>query len=701
MENMMSQLLQTQLIDGTLVLKLALELAPTLAPLVGSQAWSECLEALGAAITGAGSEVTGIVLNGGDALYLRTSGQQQQGYTKSELLSADNLLTAIANSAVPVVASITGAVNDFGWQLALCCDYRVASSASTFDHDLLKHGTTPGFGGSQRLPRLVGMNVATRILTSPSPVSATKALEIGLIDLIDSPSADGAVNISVMASLLSQGRKGIDAQGQLSREADSTILDKLAATLARRRRAQFAPQQLVEALRIASNTELLQGLDAEREIYKQVQSHEQRGALSYLALGEQQADVIPGLAEGVEIPAIRSAAIIGSGTMGGGIAMCFANVGIPVTIIDNSDENLQRGLSVIKRNYEINVKRGSISQSQMDQCWGQVSGSLDYQDISDADIVIEAVFEDMQLKKKIFATLDEVMKPGALLGSNTSGLDIDEIASATKRPGDVIGLHFFSPANVMKLLEVVRGTKVSDQTILRAMSLAKIINKVAVLAGNCPGFIGNRMIRGYMQQGANLVLEGATIEQVDRVMVEFGMPMGPFTMGDLTGLDVGWRARLASGKAAGLTDHLPNKLCEMERFGQKSAAGYYRYEEGSRKPIVDPLVASWVEQISAEQGIERRTFDDQEVLRRCLYPLINEGAKIIEDGIAIRASDIDTVYVNGYGFPAYRGGPMYWANQIGLDKVHQEIENYHQQFGDTWKPAKLLKQLAQTQQSFS
>ena len=439
----------------------------------------------------------------------------------------------------------------------------------------------------------------------------------------------------------------------------------------------------------------------ERLLYLEMQKNEQCQALSYLAVSEQLANHIPGLAEGIEIPEVKSAAIIGSGTMGGGIAMCFANAGIPVTIIDNADENLQRGLGVIKRNYEINVKRGSISQQQMDQCWGQVSGSLDYQDIADADIVIEAVFEDMALKKQIFTKLDQVMKPGALLGTNTSGLNIDEIASATKRPGDVIGLHFFSPANVMKLLEAVRGDNASDQTILRAMSLAKTINKVAVLAGNCPGFIGNRMIRGYMLQGSNLILEGATIEQVDRVMVQFGMPMGPFTMGDLTGLDVGWRARLASGKAAGMTDHLPNKLCEMERFGQKSSAGYYRYEEGSRKPVVDPMVEELVIQISNDHGIKRREFDDQEVLRRCLYPLINEGAKIIEDGMAIRASDIDTVYVNGYGFPAHRGGPMYWANQIGLDKVYQDIEAYYQQFGDFWKPANLLKELAEKQQSFS
>ena len=684
----MSQPLQTQLINGILVL--------TFTNTGAGLPWGEAIGAVTSAILNADAKA--VLLNGGETLYFRTL-EQQQGYTDQELQAADQLLATIDNCVVPVVALMNGKVNDFGWQLALCCDYRVATPTTTLDFNLLKQGSIPGFGGSQRLPRLVGMKKAAGLLSGSNPLSATAAHQIGLIDLLEDSGIDSsatALPVSITALV-----SGSPRQAPPHNEEDRAAIDNLKATFARRRSAQAAPRKLVQSLTAALDMELNQGLALERVLYLEMQENEQCKALSYLAVSEQQANYIPGLASGLEVPAIKSAAIIGSGTMGGGIAMCFANVGIPVTIIDNAEENLQRGLSVIKRNYEINVKRGSISQQQMDQCWGQVTGSLDYEDIANADIVIEAVFEDMALKKQIFSRLDQVMKPGALLGSNTSGLDIDEIASATKRPGDVIGLHFFSPANVMKLLEVVRGTKVSDQTILRAMTLAKTINKVAVLAGNCPGFIGNRMIRGYMQQGANLILEGASIEQVDRVVVQFGMPMGPFAMGDLTGLDVGWRARLASGKAPGLTDHLPNKLCEMERFGQKSAAGYYRYEEGSRRPIVDPMVEELVEQISQEQGIARREFDDEEVLRRCLYPLINEGANIIDEGIAIRSSDIDTVYVNGYGFPAYRGGPMYWANQIGLDKVYQEIENYHQQFGEFWKPANLLKELAQKNQLFS
>ena len=684
----MSQPLQTQLINGILVL--------TLTNTGAGLPWGEAIGAVTSAISNADAKA--VLLNGGETLYFRTL-EQQQGYTDQELQAADQLLATIDNCAVPVVALMNGKVNDFGWQLALCCDYRVATPTTTLDFNLLKQGSIPGFGGSQRLPRLVGMEKAAGLLSGSNPLSATAAHQIGLIDLLDDSGIDSsatALPVSITALVSGSPRHALPHN-----EEDRAAIDNLKATFARRHSAQVAPRKLVQSLTAALDMELNQGLALERVLYLEMQENEQCKALSYLAVSEQQANYIPGLASGLEVPAIKSAAIIGSGTMGGGIAMCFANVGIPVTIIDNAEENLQRGLSVIKRNYEINVKRGSISQQQMDQCWGQVTGSLDYEDIANADIVIEAVFEDMALKKQIFTRLDQVMKPGALLGSNTSGLDIDEIASATKRPGDVIGLHFFSPANVMKLLEVVRGTKVSDQTILRAMTLARTINKVAVLAGNCPGFIGNRMIRGYMQQGANLILEGASIEQVDRVVVQFGMPMGPFAMGDLTGLDVGWRARLASGKAPGLTDHLPSKLCEMERFGQKSAAGYYRYEDGSRRPIVDPMVEELVEQISQEQGIARREFDDEEVLRRCLYPLINEGANIIDEGIAIRSSDIDTVYVNGYGFPAYRGGPMYWANQIGLDKVYREIESYHQQFGDFWKPANLLKELAQKNQLFS
>ncbi|MBV1915028.1 MAG: 3-hydroxyacyl-CoA dehydrogenase [Pseudomonadales bacterium] len=688
----MSQPIQTQLVNGMLILAPADSKATLL--------WGDGIEAIASKISSLGQDVKSVLLCGDEALYFRTTEQMQKGYTDQGLQAADQLIAALDSCTVPVIALMDGRVNDFGWQLALCCDYRAATPATTMDFDLLKLGSIPGFGGSQRLPRLVGMKAAAGLLSGSRPLSAMAAHQMGLIDLLEEAEID-LTTTAVPASISSLNLDGHRELIPQDSEEDGAVLDKLKATFARRRSAQVAPRKLVQALTTALDTELNAGLALERLLYLEMQKNEQCQALSYLAVSEQLANHIPGLAEGIEIPAIKSAAIIGSGTMGGGIAMCFANVGIPVTIIDNADENLQRGLGIIKRNYEINVKRGSISQQQMDQRWGQVNGSLDYQDIADADIVIEAVFEDMALKKQIFTKLDQVMKPGALLGTNTSGLNIDEIASATKRPGDVIGLHFFSPANVMKLLEAVRGDKVSDQTILRAMSLAKTINKVAVLAGNCPGFIGNRMIRGYMQQGANLILEGATIEQVDRVVVQFGMPMGPFTMGDLTGLDVGWRARLASGKAAGMTDHLPNKLCEMDRFGQKSSAGYYRYEEGSRKPIVDPMVEELVVQISNEQGIQRREFDDEEVLRRCLYPLINEGAKIIEDGMAIRASDIDTVYVNGYGFPAHRGGPMYWANQIGLDKVYQEIEAYYQQFGDFWKPANLLKELAEKQQPFS
>lgn len=690
----MSQLLQTQLVDGVLIVNDA-------DPGPGGL-WSEAVGAITAVVSNTGAKA--VVLGNGNSLFFRTLEQQQQGYTDQELQAADQLLAAIEGCAVPVIAFMSGTVNDFGWQLALCCDHRVATTDTTLDFDLLKIGSIPGFGGSQRLPRLVGMTNATGLLSGSTPLSATAAHKIGLIDLLEEPAVDSGTDLfgaTVAASVSKLILAPVKEAPVHNLEEDRAAIDSLKATFARRRSAQVAPRKLIQALNAALDMELNQGLALERALYLEMQTDDQCKALSYLAVSEQRANFIPGIAIGLELSPIKSAAIIGSGTMGGGIAMCFANAGIPVTIIDNADENLQRGLSVIKRNYEINVKRGSISQQQMDQCWRQITGSLDYQDIRAADIVIEAVFEDMELKKQIFSKLDQVMKPGALLGTNTSGLDIDEIASATKRPGDVIGLHFFSPANVMKLLEVVRGTTVSDQTILRAMDLGNRINKVAVLAGNCPGFIGNRMIRGYMQQGAHLILEGATIEQVDRVVVQFGMPMGPFTMGDLTGLDVGWRARQASGKPPGLTDYLPNKLAEMGRFGQKNAKGYYRYEEGSRKPIVDPMVEGLVVQIAHEQGIERHEFSDEEVLRRCLYPLINEGAKIIDEGIAIRASDIDVVYVNGYGFPAYRGGPMYWANQIGLDNVYREIESYHQKFGEFWKPANLLKELALNNRSFS
>jgi 3-hydroxyacyl-CoA dehydrogenase len=390
--------------------------------------------------------------------------------------------------------------------------------------------------------------------------------------------------------------------------------------------------------------------------------------------------------------------------MGGGITMSFANVGIPVTVLEMNPEALERGLGVIRRNYQIQVQRGRMTTAQLDARMALITGTTRYEDLGSADVVIEAVYENLGVKVDVFRTLEGVCKPGAIIASNTSGLDIDAMANATTRPGDVIGLHFFSPANVMRLLEVVRGSATSKATIATAMQLGKTLNKVAVLSGNAPGFIGNRMLAGYTRQAGEIILQGATPYQVDNVINQFGMPMGPFQMNDLVGLDLGWRARQLAGvkpEDVPITARVADKLCALGRFGQKTSRGYYIYPEGSRAGQPDPEVVAIVEQTSAELGITRRPIADEEVLKRCLYPLINEGARILEAGIAIRPCDIDIVYINGYGFPEVTGGPMFWADQQGLDRVLADIRQFQSEYGDFWQPAPLLERLVREGKTFA
>jgi 3-hydroxyacyl-CoA dehydrogenase len=390
--------------------------------------------------------------------------------------------------------------------------------------------------------------------------------------------------------------------------------------------------------------------------------------------------------------------------MGGGITMCFANAGIPVTVLEMNQEALDKGLGVIKRNYDIQVSRGRMSAEQVDGRMALIKGTTRYEDLAQADVVVEAVYENLDVKKDVFKTFEQVMKPGAILASNTSGLDVDAMANVTSRPGDVIGLHFFSPANVMRLLEVVRGEQTDKSTIATAMQLGKTLGKVAVLSGNAPGFIGNRMLAGYTRQAGEIILQGATPYQVDKVIQQFGMPMGPFQMNDLVGLDLGWRARKLAGvkpEDVPITARVADKLCELERFGQKTNRGYYIYPEGSRAGQPDPEVVKLVEQTSAELGIERREISDEEVLKRCLYALVNEGARILEDGIALRPCDIDIVYINGYGFPEVVGGPMFWADKRGLQHIYEDILKFQGEYGDFWKPAPLLERLANEGKTFA
>jgi 3-hydroxyacyl-CoA dehydrogenase len=445
-------------------------------------------------------------------------------------------------------------------------------------------------------------------------------------------------------------------------------------------------------------------MKVEQECFAKCLNHPQREALIHVFFSEREVAKIPDVPKDTPTIAIERAGVIGCGTMGGGISMSFLNVGIPVTVLEVDQAALDRGIGVIRRNYDIQVQRGRMTAEEVDNRMALLTGTTSYEDLAAADVIIEAVYENIDVKVETFRKMDAVARPGTILASNTSGLDVDRMAEATSRPDSVIGLHFFSPANVMRLLEVVRGAKTSHQVIATSMKLGRQLNKLAVLSGNAPGFIGNRLLAGYTRQAGEIVLQGATPYQVDNVLLKFGMPMGPFQMNDLVGLDLGWRARKLSGvkpEDVPITARVADKLCEMERFGQKSNRGYYIYPEGSRAGQPDPEVVELVVQTSAELGIQRREIDDDEVLKRCLYPLVNEGARVLEEGIALRPCDIDIVYINGYGFPEVTGGPMFWADKQGLDRILADIRRFQEEYGDFWKPAPLLERLVAEGKTFA
>ncbi|MEM7744969.1 MAG: 3-hydroxyacyl-CoA dehydrogenase NAD-binding domain-containing protein, partial [Pseudomonadota bacterium] len=478
---------------------------------------------------------------------------------------------------------------------------------------------------------------------------------------------------------------------------DPAIFEKARADMARKKRGFLAPQHCIAAIEAATTLPFDEGMKRERELIQELFASDQSKAQQHFFFAERQAAKIPDVPKDTPVRDIQSAAILGAGTMGGGIAMNFANAGIPVTIVEQNHEALDRGMGVIRGNYERSAKRGRFSMEDVEQRMGLITGSLDINDVAPADIVIEAVFENMGVKKEIFTKLDTICKPGAILATNTSTLDVDEIAAVTKRPEEVIGLHFFSPANVMKLLEEVRGEKTAKDVIATSMGLAKRIGKVPVLAGVCDGFIGNRMLHAYFNQAFAMLYEGAMPWDVDKAMYDFGLAMGPFAMSDLAGLDVSWRIRQEKGESNPIAD----RLCEMGRFGQKTKAGYYRYEEGSRAAIPDDVTAKIVEEEGLKAKNARREIGAEEIVDRCLLALVNEGAKILEEGIALRASDIDVTYVYGYGFPVYRGGPMFAADLMGLSTVLEKIKGFHAAgYGVVWKPASLIERLVAEGKSF-
>jgi 3-hydroxyacyl-CoA dehydrogenase len=589
----------------------------------------------------------------------------------------------------PVVAALHGTALGGGLETALACHYRVAVPTAKVGFPEVKLGLLPGAGGTQRLPRLVGPERAMEMVTSGSPIAAKAAKEMGIVDEI--------VEGDLLASAIAFARKVIAENRPLKKVRD--LDDKIAAARgkpeifdafrkanARKFRGFQAPEYNVRCIEAAVNLPFDEGIKVERQLFQELVSGEQSAAQRHVFFAERQVWKIPDISDDTPTLPVKKVGIIGAGTMGGGISMNFANAGLPVTVVEAKPDALERGLGVIRRNYESTAKKGRMSMEDVERRMGLLTGSLKLEDLADCDLIIEAVFENMAVKKEIFSKLDAIAKPGAILATNTSYLDVNEIAAVTKRPEYVLGMHFFSPANVMRLLEVVRGEKTDKRVIATAMQLGRQIGKIAVLVGVCHGFVGNRMLSPRQREANRLVLEGAMPWDVDRVLYEFGFPMGPFAMADLAGLDIGWSRETSKGET------VREILCEQDRRGQKTGAGFYDYDE-NRNAKPSKLVERIILDLSAKKGITRRQISDQEILERCVYTMINEGAKILEEGIAIRSSDIDIVWINGYGWPVYRGGPMFYGEQVGLGKVLDRLRAYEAQYGADFKPSALLERL--------
>ena len=644
------------------------------------------------------SSVIGVVLTGNGRAFIAGADISEFG-GNVEGISLNEVFNKLEYCSKPVVAAINGIALGGGLETALCCNYRIADKKAFVGLPEVNLGLLPGGGGTQRLPRLVGPSEALKMMLSGGHVPAKKALDMGIVDkMSENVVEDSMAFIKEMADSVEnhpkvreKNEKMIEARG------DDKVLVEAQALAAKTRKGQFAPGQIIKCVESAINLDDFdEGLKKEGEYFLECLLHPQREAMIHMFFGERAASKIADVPKDTKVMDIKKAGIIGSGTMGGGIAMCFANAGIPVHIIDQDQDNLTRGISVIEKNYDFMVGRGKLTQEQKELVFGLVSSSLDYKDVSDCDIVIEAVYENLELKHEIFKSLDEHVKEDAILASNTSGLDIDSIASVTKRPEKVVGTHFFSPANIMRLLEVVRGDQTSNETLATIMAIGKKLKKAAVVSLNAPGFIGNRMLFGYTAQANMLLLEGALPHQIDQALESFGLNMGPFRMMDLVGLDLGWRARKLGGKESPLHAKIGDELCEQNRYGQKNGAGYYNYSEGSRAPNPAPENEPTYEKISEENGFTRRDISDEEIVDRCILALINEGADILSEGVAQRAADIDVVYINGYGFPIWRGGPMHHANAMGLDVVIEKLNKYRELTGnDVYKPSGMLLKLAE------
>ncbi|WP_025033922.1 3-hydroxyacyl-CoA dehydrogenase NAD-binding domain-containing protein [Bradyrhizobium sp. DOA9] len=612
----------------------------------------------------------------------------------------NDVLSEIENSPKPVVAAIHGTALGGGLEVALACHFRVAVKEAKLGLPEVKLGLLPGAGGTQRLPRAVGPELAVKMIVGGDPIGAAEALKNGLIEeIIEGPASGGEAFVRKLLAEKRPLRRLRDDDSKLAAaKADRSIFTNAVAAMTKKSRGLEAPFAAADAVGYAIDLPFDEGLKKEREGFLKLVASDQSKAQRYAFFAEREANKIAGVPEGTKPRQVNRVAILGAGTMGGGIAMSFANAGVPVTLIETGEEQLKRGLGIMQKNWEATAARGGIPADAPAKRMALINGVVGIENVGDADLVIEAVFETMAVKKEVFGKLDQYAKPGAVLASNTSYLNIDEIAKSTKRPQDVLGMHFFSPANVMKLCEIVRADKTAPDALVTAVTIARKIAKVPAVVGVCDGFVGNRMLAQRGKQSEKLLFEGALPQQVDAVVTKFGMPMGPFAMSDLAGLDIGWRSR----KDRGIKSEIADALCEAGRFGQKTGKGYYKYEQGSRAPLPDPDVEKLIDETLLRLGRKKRIVSDEEILERMMYPMINEGAKILEEGIAARPSDIDVVWLYGYGWPIYRGGPMFWADSVGLKHIADRLAFYARETNDpSLEPAPLLKKLAAEGKTFA
>jgi 3-hydroxyacyl-CoA dehydrogenase len=645
------------------------------------------------------AEVRCIVIIGDNGTFSGGADIREFGQPPAGGPTLRDVIARIEASRVPFVAALEGHALGGGLELAMACDYRIALAGTLLAQPEIKLGLIPGAGGTQRLPRLAGLEAALEIIETGELVAADRAKDLGLVDAFGAGDLlEGAVLAARECATLPRRRTR-----DMPMRGDATVLEVARVRAPHKDRGGLAAHAAIDAVAAGLRLPFDEAIAYERRLFEELRASDQSRSRIHIFFSEREASKVPGVQR---VPDFRAttAGVIGGGTMGTGIAMALANAGISVTLVETSLDLVARARAKVQANYESSQKKGKFTESEVEQRLGNIHFSTWMEATAESDIVIEAVFEEMPLKQDIFRKLDHIVNADGLLATNTSTLDVDQIASVTRRPERVCGTHFFSPANVMKLLEIVRGEKTAPETIGQALAFARQIKKVAVVAGNCDGFIGNRMYAFYKREADFLLEEGATPQQVDRVMRDFGFAMGPFATFDLAGLDVSWRVRkrrLAEGKLTGRYSKLEDRLCEMGRLGQKTGAGFYRYFAGSRAPEIDPEVEKIIRAVAEEEGVARREIHDDEILKRCIYPLINEGANLLAEGIAIRPSDVDVVWVYGYGFPSFRGGPMHYADTIGAAKIVDEMRAFERAHGKQWTPSPLLVDMAEKSGSFA